>query len=115
MRHQRNRRARRQAARPGTEEAVELDRLLAVMSLSRVSVGPPGGQRHCLAQGSFWIFDDSRVEDESVSAGLDITRPREISVHAKAFALLQESAVRGGAARALIHRALTDLQTGGTT
>lgn len=86
----------------------QLDRLLAVMSLSRVSVGiiPAGGERHCLAQGSFWIFDDARVKVESISAGLDITRPREIAVHAKAFALLQKSAIHGAAARELIHRAL---------
>jgi transcriptional regulator with XRE-family HTH domain len=88
--------------------AGQLDRLLAVMSLSRVSVGiiPAGGERHCLAQGSFWIFDEERVKSESVSAGLDITQPREIALHVKAFELLQRSAVYGRAARELIHRAL---------
>jgi len=92
--------------------AGQLDRLLAVMSLSRVSLGiiPATGERHCLAQGSFWIFDEERVEVENVSAGLDITQPREIVVYAKAFTLLQESAVHGEAARELIHRALTVLQ-----
>ena len=92
--------------------AGQLDRLLAVMSLSRVSLGiiPAAGERHCLTQGSFWIFDEERVKVESVSAGLDITQPREIAVHAKAFTLLQESAVHGQAARELIHRALTVLQ-----
>lgn len=90
----------------------QLDRLLAVMSLSRVSLGiiPAAGQRHCLTQGSFWIFDEERVEIESVSAGLDITQPREIVVHAKAFALLQQSAMYGQAARELIQQALTQLQ-----
>ncbi len=92
--------------------AGQLDRLLAVMSLSRVSLGiiPSAGERHCLTQGSFWIFDEERVKVENVSAGLDITQPREIAVHAKAFALLQKSAVHGHAARELIHRALTKLQ-----
>lgn len=90
----------------------QLDRLLAVMSLSRVSLGiiPAAGQRHCLTQGSFWIFDEERVKIESVSAGLDITQPREIVVHAKAFALLQQSAMYGQAARELIQQALTQLQ-----
>jgi transcriptional regulator with XRE-family HTH domain len=94
--------------------AGQLDRLLAVMSLSRVSVGiiPAGGERHCLAQGSFWIFDDERVKVESVSAGLDITHPREVAVHVKAFGLHQRSAVYGQRARELIHRALTALQAG---
>jgi hypothetical protein len=89
----------------------QLDRLLAVMSLSRVSVGiiPAGGQRHCLAQGSFWIFDDQRVKSESVSAGLDITQPREIGLHAKAFGLLQRSAAYGQDARDLIQQALAAL------
>jgi transcriptional regulator with XRE-family HTH domain len=92
--------------------AGQLDRLLAVMSLSRVSLGiiPASGERHCLTQGSFWIFDEERVQVETVSAGLDITQPREIAVHTKAFALLQKSAIHGHAARELIQRALTALQ-----
>jgi hypothetical protein len=90
----------------------QLDRVLAVMSLPRVSLGiiPASGERHCLAQGSFWIFDEERVKVEGVSAGLDITHPREIAVHVKAFSLLQQSAVHGQAARELIRRALTELQ-----
>lgn len=93
--------------------AGQLDRLLAVMSLSRVSLGiiPASAERHCFTQGSFWIFDEERVQVESVSAGLDITQPREIAVHAKAFALLHKSAVHGHAARDLIQAALTSLQT----
>jgi hypothetical protein len=93
--------------------AGQLDRLLAVMSLSRVSLGiiPAAGERYCLTQGSFWIFGEERVKVESVSAGLDITQPREIAVHAKAFALLQKSAVHGPPARELIQRALVALQT----
>jgi len=50
------------------------------------------------------------VDVEGVSAGLDITQPREIAVHAKAFALLQQSAVYGRAARELIQRALAELR-----
>ena len=40
----------------------QLDRLLAVMSLPLVSLGiiPSAGERHSLAQGSFWMFDDTR-------------------------------------------------------
>lgn len=91
--------------------AGQLDRLLAVMSLSRVSVGiiPAGGERHCLTQGSFWIFDEDRVQVEGVSAGLDITQPREVALHARAFTLLQQSAVYGPDARDLIQRALAAL------
>lgn len=91
--------------------AGQLDRLLAVMSLSRVSIGiiPAGGQRRCLTQGSFWIFDEDRVQIEGVSAGLDITQPREIELYTKAFNLLQRSAAYGPDARALIQRALAAL------
>lgn len=49
------------------------------------------------------------MKTEGVSAGLDITQPREISVHAKAFTLLQKSAVYGQAARQLIQRAIAEL------
>jgi transcriptional regulator with XRE-family HTH domain len=92
--------------------AGQLDRVLAVMSLPRVSVGivPASGERRALTQGSFWIFDDDRVQVEGVSAGLEITQPREITLYAKAFSWIQESAVYGQAARELIHRALDDLQ-----
>jgi len=92
----------------------QLDRLLAVMSLPRVSLGviPAGAERQCLTQGSFWIFDEDRVQVETVSAGLDIVQPREIEIHVRAFSLLQKSAVYGATARQLVSQAVTDLQEG---
>ena len=92
--------------------AGQLDRLLAVMSLPRVSVGivPSTGIRHTLTQGSFWIFDDDRVQVEGVSAGIEITQPREIKVYLNAFALLQRSATYGEDARGLIAKALQDVE-----
>jgi transcriptional regulator with XRE-family HTH domain len=91
--------------------AGQLDRLMAVMSLPRVSIGviPAGGMRHSLTQGSFWMFDDSRVRIETVSAGLTITQPRDIALYARIFELLQRSAVHGREARQLISRALLEL------
>lgn len=97
----------------GTEVMLgQLDRMLAIMSLPRISLGiiPATAQRHCLTQGSFWIFDQERVQVEGVSAGLDITQPREIAVHVKAFTLLQRDAVHGQRARDLVHRALAEFQ-----
>jgi Domain of unknown function (DUF5753) len=90
----------------------QLDRMLAVMSLSRISLGiiPATAERHCLAQGSFWLFDNERVQVEGVSAGLDIVQPREIAIHVKAFNLLHQSAVHGHAARDLIRKAISELQ-----
>jgi transcriptional regulator with XRE-family HTH domain len=89
----------------------QLSRLLALMSLPAISLGiiPDAGQRHALVQGSFWIFDDTRVQVETVSAGLDITQPAEISLYAQVFELLQRSAVYGHRARDLLGRALADL------
>jgi transcriptional regulator with XRE-family HTH domain len=100
----------------GTEVMLgQLDRILAIMSLPRISLGiiPATVQRHCLAQGSFWIFDQDRVQVEGVSAGLDITQPREIEVYGKAFALLQKDATYGQGARDLVHRALAELRDEG--
>lgn len=94
--------------------AGQLDRLLALMSLPTISLGivPDGGERRALAQGSFWIFDQTRVQVETVSAGLDITQPAEISLYARVFGLLQRSAVYGQRARALIARAAAGLGAG---
>jgi len=91
--------------------AAQLDQLLALMSLPVISLGiiPAGGERHALAQGSFWMFDDARVQVETVSAGLDITQPAKISLYAQVFERLQRSAVYGRSARDLIGQVLTDL------
>jgi transcriptional regulator with XRE-family HTH domain len=91
--------------------AGQLDRLMAVMSLPRVSIGiiPAGAVRHSLTQGSFWMFDDSRVRVETVSESLNITQPRDIALYARVFELLQRSAVHGREARQVISRAIRDL------
>ncbi|MET7403462.1 helix-turn-helix transcriptional regulator [Dactylosporangium sp. NPDC005572] len=90
----------------------QLDRVLAVMSLPRVSLGiiPATGERQCLAQGSFWIFDEHVVQIETISAGIEVTQPREIAIYLRAFTLLQESAVYGKPARDLIGRTIAELQ-----
>jgi transcriptional regulator with XRE-family HTH domain len=91
--------------------AAQLDQLLTLMSLPVISLGiiPAGGERHALAQGSFWMFDDARVQVETVSAGLDITQPAEINLYAQVFERLQRSAIYGRSARDLIGGVLTDL------
>ena len=91
--------------------AGQLDRLMAVMSLPRVRIGiiPATGVRHSLTQGSFWMFDDSRVRVETVSESLNITQPRDIALYSRVFELLHQSAAHGREARRLIARALRDL------
>lgn len=89
----------------------QLDRLMAVMSLPRVSIGviPAGGVRHSLTQGSFWMFDNELVRVETASESLSITQPRDIALYARIFELLSKSAVHGREARQIIARALRDL------
>jgi transcriptional regulator with XRE-family HTH domain len=89
----------------------QLDRLLAVMSLPRVSLGviPSMALRTVWPSAGFWIFDRGTVRVETPSAELTITQRGEIAEYEKRFDRLQESAVHGHAARTLIHKALADL------
>jgi transcriptional regulator with XRE-family HTH domain len=91
--------------------AEQIELLLELMSLPTVSLGiiPTAGQRNSFTQGNFWIFDDGRVQVETVSAGLDITQPGEVALYTRAFELLRQSACHGREARALIGQALAEL------
>ncbi len=55
---------------------------------------------------NFVIYDRAQVLTETVSAELTITRPSEIALHEKTFAMLAEQAAYNDAARALIRGAL---------
>jgi transcriptional regulator with XRE-family HTH domain len=103
-------------ARLGTTETMagQLDRVLAVMSLPTVSLGivPATAQRKTFASVAFWIYDDTMVGVETPTAKLEITQPREIRLYATMFEQLQEAAVYGAEARALIMRALAELAIG---
>jgi Domain of unknown function (DUF5753) len=90
----------------------QLDRLMTVMSLQRVSFGiiPSLGERHIWPVEGFWIFDEGVVNVETVSAELNITPPREVALYAKTFQRLQQSAAYGEQARALMIQALTALE-----
>jgi hypothetical protein len=91
--------------RVGSDEVMrgQLDRLLSVMSLQRVSFGiiPAVAQRRVWTSAGFWIFDQHTVHVETPSAELTITQRGEIAVFEKRFARLQELAVYGDEARAL--------------
>ncbi|MHC5705169.1 Scr1 family TA system antitoxin-like transcriptional regulator [Streptomyces tirandamycinicus] len=79
----------------------QLDRLLAVMRLARLSLGivPRSAPMRIWPGNSFSMFDDKLVLVETYSAEFSVTQPREIELYAKAFALLQQSAVYGTAVR----------------
>lgn len=91
--------------------AEQLDRLLATMSLPRVSLGiiPQAAIRRTFTQVPFWIYDDTMVGVETPTAKLEITQPREVAQYAAMFDHLHQSAVHGIRARALITRAIADL------
>jgi transcriptional regulator with XRE-family HTH domain len=91
--------------------AGQLDRLLAVMSLPRVSLGviPSMAKRMVMPSAGFLIFDEEMVQAETVSAWLTVTQPQEITLYARRFELLRQSAVHGCEARALIRRALENV------
>jgi transcriptional regulator with XRE-family HTH domain len=95
-----------------TEAMIEqLDRLVDALALTRVSLGiiPATGGMGSHTQTSFWIFDDSLVQVETLTSGLDITRPDEIELYLAAFERMRQAAVFGRNARALIANARHDL------
>ncbi|WP_416974448.1 helix-turn-helix domain-containing protein [Streptomyces sp. 4F14] len=86
----------------------QLDRLLAVWRLPRLSLGivPRSAPMHIWPGNSFSMFDNKLVLVETYSAEFSVTQPREIELYAKAFALLKQSAVYGTTVRDLIFAAI---------
>ncbi|MFF7130445.1 Scr1 family TA system antitoxin-like transcriptional regulator [Streptomyces sp. NPDC008240] len=86
----------------------QLDRLLAVMRLPRLSLGivPRSAPTSIWPGNAFSMFDDRLVLVETYSAEFSVTQPREIELYTKAFALLKQSAVYGTAVRDLIFTAI---------
>jgi hypothetical protein len=86
----------------------QLDRLLAVMRLPRLSLGivPKSAPTFIWPGNAFSMFDSRLVLVETYSAELSVTQPREIELYTKAFALLKQSAVYGTAVRDLISTAI---------
>jgi transcriptional regulator with XRE-family HTH domain len=95
--------------RVGSDEIMieQLDRLLASMTMPNVSLGvvpaPAGLGAH--TQTSFWIFDDRVVKVETLTAGLEISRPVEVAMYLVAFGQMRRASVFGADARELILRA----------
>ena len=72
----------------------QLDRLLSVVSLPRVSLGIlPERTPYRVPTNQFIMFDDRLVHVEAISAEIAVTQPREIALYAKAFHRLSEAAV----------------------
>jgi transcriptional regulator with XRE-family HTH domain len=92
---------------PAPAMVEQLDRMVDVMELPRVSLGiiPAISGLGAHTQSSFWIFDESLVQVETLTAGLDITRPEEIELYQLAFERMRRAAVFGRNAKALIAKA----------
>lgn len=90
----------------------QLERLLGVTELPNVSFGviPPDVVRTMWPGEGVWIFDEKVAVVETTSAELTVTQPREIVLFLRAFERLREHAVYGTEARALIRRAMVELE-----
>jgi transcriptional regulator with XRE-family HTH domain len=106
-------------AQVGTVDTMlgQLDRVLAVMSLQRVSLGivPAAAQRTVFASVGFWMYDDSMVAVETPTASLEITQPREVRLYARMFEQLQRLAVFGAEARGIVRGVIEELADHGST
>ncbi|MEV5836918.1 helix-turn-helix transcriptional regulator [Nocardia sp. NPDC052112] len=85
----------------------QLDRLLAVAGMPRVTFGiVSAGTVYRVPISNFIMFDNRRVMVENISAEVTITQPREIALYGRAFDALAGQSVTGDAARSLIRNAL---------
>ncbi|MFH8407590.1 helix-turn-helix domain-containing protein [Streptomyces sp. NPDC018019] len=94
---------RYQLTGPGTMTG-QLDFLLEAMAFPAVALGviPVSARRTMWPLETFMVFDQERVQVETLSAEINITAPGEISVYLRAFDQLQRMAVYGDAARRLV-------------
>jgi hypothetical protein len=88
--------------------SAQLDRLMAVMALPRLSLGivPRSAPLALWVGHAFSMFDDKLVQVETFSAEMSVTQPGEVELYRKAFELHRQSAVYGQAARGLILTAI---------
>ncbi|WKX70208.1 helix-turn-helix transcriptional regulator [Streptomyces sp. XD-27] len=93
--------------------AAQLGHLLVVASMPSISLGiiPMKADRSTLwPVEDFWMFDETQVNIELVSAYLTVEQPSEISLYAKTFADMADLAVYGARARELITSAINALE-----
>ncbi|MDJ0344029.1 helix-turn-helix transcriptional regulator [Streptomyces sp. H10-C2] len=91
--------------------ASQLGHLLSVMSLPSVSFGviPFTTARRMWPLEACYIYDDRIVQVELLAADVTVRAPSEVGMYLKAFTELQQLAVYGAKARALITSAIDAL------
>lgn len=94
----------------------QLDRLVSATTLRNIQFGliPFDAPYSIPPTHGFWIFDEEAVSVETFAAELRITEPTEIALYLRIFDDLSKVARYGTEARAVIQRALTDLDLRGT-
>ncbi|WP_181785932.1 DUF5753 domain-containing protein [Streptomyces phytophilus] len=92
--------------------AGQLDYLLTASAQPALSLGviPAATRARSMhPRETFHVYDDTLVSVELVSAQVNIVQPAEITLYLKAFRKLQQMAVYGAEARALILKAIESL------
>ncbi|UED87185.1 helix-turn-helix domain-containing protein [Streptomyces profundus] len=100
-------------SRVGCEKTMadQLSYLLAVIPLASVSLGviPMTARRSVWPLEAFTLYDRGRAVVETLTAEINVTRPRELADYFNAFGELARMAVHGDDARALINSARDSL------
>ncbi|WBB63619.1 DUF5753 domain-containing protein [Streptomyces sp. WMMC500] len=92
--------------------AGQLEYLLTAGALPALSLGviPFSTQARPMSPSeTFHVYDDTLVSVELVAAKVKIAQPAEIALYLRTFQQLQQLAVYGAEARALIHKAIEAL------
>jgi hypothetical protein len=89
----------------------QLDRLISLSSLRNVRLGVIGHETQYRVdpRHGFMLYNSDLVRVETYSAELNLRQPHEIELYSSTFERLAAVASYGGAARAIIHRAIGDL------
>jgi transcriptional regulator with XRE-family HTH domain len=88
--------------------AAQLGHLLTVMAMPSVSLGviPFAAQRTIWPMATFTVFDDKRVQADSLDAAATHIQPGTVELYLRAFERLARNAVYGAQVRSLIAAAI---------
>lgn len=90
----------------------QLGHLISLTALPNVRLGVISFETKYVTSPwhGFWIYDNDKVLVETMSAALDLRQPEEIEIYSGAFDQLAAVASYGRSARAIITRAIDDLE-----
>lgn len=90
----------------------QLGHLISFSALPNVRLGVIGFETRYVTSPwhGFWLYDNKKVLLETMSAALDLRQPEEIELYSNAFEQLAAVASYGRSARAIITRAIDDLE-----